>query len=224
MPAVDVELLLTPQCPNAAAARSVLAACLHRLNLDLPVRERVGDYPSPTILVDGVDVMTGQPGVAPGQACRLDLPTRQRVLRALRPPAADGAGSTRHPAPGRRCRPAPATSDYHEPTQTDGTGHMPITVRRDQHQPRIVVVLSGAIDAAAVPALRRALVQALRTREPILIDLSTATSIHRDPLTTLVAAYRQAQRNHTQLLLRTGPTQLRAVLAAFKIPPHNPRR
>jgi hypothetical protein len=80
---VNVELLLAPDCPNAAAARALLAACLDRLGFDLPVSERVGAYPSPTILVDGVDVMTGAPGVPPVQACRLDLPTQARVLAAL---------------------------------------------------------------------------------------------------------------------------------------------
>ena len=83
MPAMDIELLLGPQCPNAAAARTVLTACLRRLNLDIAVRERVGDYPSPTILVDGVDVMGPQTGVPSGHACRLDLPTLEHVLAAL---------------------------------------------------------------------------------------------------------------------------------------------
>lgn len=82
---MDVELLLAPQCPNAAAARSVLTACLRQLALDIPVRERTGDYPSPTILVDGVDVMTARRGAPWQQACRLDVPTAARVLAALHP-------------------------------------------------------------------------------------------------------------------------------------------
>lgn len=77
-------MLLAPQCPNAAVARTVLTACLRRLDLDLPVREQVGDYPSPTILVDGVDVMTGRRGTPSGQACRLDLPTAEHLVVALR--------------------------------------------------------------------------------------------------------------------------------------------
>jgi hypothetical protein len=81
---MDVELLLAPDCPNAAAARAVLADCLDRLRLAVPVRERVGDYPSPTILVDGVDVMTNLTGAPPMSACRLDVPTVPRVLAALR--------------------------------------------------------------------------------------------------------------------------------------------
>jgi hypothetical protein len=47
------------------------------------VIEKVGAYPSPTVLVDGRDVM-GDPGVAPGiAACRVDTPTRARLLAAL---------------------------------------------------------------------------------------------------------------------------------------------
>jgi hypothetical protein len=87
---VKVELLLAPDCPHASAARAVLKDCLDRLGLVVRVCERVGDFPSPTILVDGVDVMTAARGASPRQACRLDVPTQSRVLAALR---------TRFPAP-----------------------------------------------------------------------------------------------------------------------------
>ena len=84
---MDVELLLCPECPNAPAARSVLTACLGQLALDLRVRDRVGDYPSPTVLVNGVDVMTGRRGAPAGPGCRLDVPTAARLLSTLqRPP------------------------------------------------------------------------------------------------------------------------------------------
>jgi hypothetical protein len=81
---VKVELLLAPDCPHASAARAVLDECLDRLGLVVQVCERVGDFPSPTILVDGVDVMTDAQGASPRQACRLDVPTPSRVLAALR--------------------------------------------------------------------------------------------------------------------------------------------
>jgi anti-anti-sigma factor len=100
---------------------------------------------------------------------------------------------------------------------------MAITVRRERGERRIVVAVSGALEAGAVYSLRRALVKALRTRAPILIDLTEATSIHRDGLATLVAAHRQAERSGTQLLLRTEPSQIRDVLAAFEIPPDEAR-
>jgi len=80
---VRVELLLSPDCPNAARARRVVAECLDELGLAAQVAERLGDFPSPTVLVDGVDVMTGAVGASSTQACRLDLPTRSRVLAAL---------------------------------------------------------------------------------------------------------------------------------------------
>jgi hypothetical protein len=85
---MNVELLVAPDCPNASAARALLTTCLHRLGLDIGVRELVGDYPSPTILVDGIDVMTGQAGGRPISACRLDVPTESRVLAALQRPGA----------------------------------------------------------------------------------------------------------------------------------------
>lgn len=81
---VAIELLLVPQCPHADAARTLLARCQDELGLDLVVVERVGDYPSPTILVDGRDVMTGRPVTAGVSACRLDVPTASQVLHALR--------------------------------------------------------------------------------------------------------------------------------------------
>ena len=86
---VRVELLLSPDCPNAAGARHVVAECLDEFGLAVPVVERVGDSASPTVLVDGMDVMTGTVDREPAQACRLDVPTRSRVLAALR------AGRTR---------------------------------------------------------------------------------------------------------------------------------
>lgn len=81
---MHVEVLTALGCPNAAAARNTVAACLTTLALDVPIIERVGRYPSPTILVDGVDVMRPEGGAPTGDACRLDLPTTDRVLDALR--------------------------------------------------------------------------------------------------------------------------------------------
>ena len=98
---------------------------------------------------------------------------------------------------------------------------MAITVRRERGERRIVVAVSGALDAEAVPPLRRALARVLRTRSPILIDLTEVTSIHRDGLAILVAAHRQAQRTGRSLLIRTEPTQIRTVLEAFGIPPED---
>jgi hypothetical protein len=79
-----VELLTSRGCPNAAAAMTAVAECLTALGIDVPIIERVGRYPSPTVLIDGVDVMRPDAGAPLGDACRLDLPTAQRILGALR--------------------------------------------------------------------------------------------------------------------------------------------
>ena len=76
-----LEILHTPDCAHLGEARSLLRSCLAELRLDTPIQEREGDYPSPTILVNGIDVM-GRTDLQ-GAMCRLDLPTRDRVLAAL---------------------------------------------------------------------------------------------------------------------------------------------
>lgn len=78
-----IELLHAPDCPNVDAARAVLEACIDELGLALTVIDREVDYPSPTILVNGTDVMGRPASDLPG--CRLDLPTRERILEALQP-------------------------------------------------------------------------------------------------------------------------------------------
>jgi hypothetical protein len=78
---VEVELLSVPECPHVGAARQLLTACVEELQLSVHIKEKVGAYPSPTILVDGEDVM-GSPPFSEA-ACRLDTPTRERVLAAL---------------------------------------------------------------------------------------------------------------------------------------------
>ena len=84
-----IELLTAPDCPHAAPARQVISDCLTGLGLDVPIIDRVGRYPSPTVLVNGVDVMRPEAAPSVGDACRLDLPTTQRVLDALRARTAD---------------------------------------------------------------------------------------------------------------------------------------
>jgi hypothetical protein len=76
-----IELLHTLGCPHVDDARSLLRSCLTELQLETTVVDREGDYPSPTILVNGIDVM-GRTDIQ-GAMCRLDLPTRDRVLAAL---------------------------------------------------------------------------------------------------------------------------------------------
>ena len=76
-----VQLLHVPGCSNVESARRLLRSTLSELGFNDPVEEEEGDYPSPTILIDGADVM-GRPAGA-GASCRLDLPTRERLVAAL---------------------------------------------------------------------------------------------------------------------------------------------
>lgn len=79
---VEVELRYVPRCPHTDAARALLKDCLTELKLDLAVEYNEDEYPSPTILVNGKDVMGAPSSQAP--AYRLDVPTKQRLLAALR--------------------------------------------------------------------------------------------------------------------------------------------
>ncbi|WP_163685907.1 alkylmercury lyase [Mycolicibacterium gadium] len=87
-----VELLTSPGCPNAEQARSVIEHCLGALGIQAPIIDRVGHYPSPTVLVNGVDVMRPDSAPPSGDACRLDLPTHERVRDALRAASARPTG------------------------------------------------------------------------------------------------------------------------------------
>jgi hypothetical protein len=78
---VRVEFLQVPGCPNAEAARGLLHVCLSALSLDIIVTERVGRFPSPTVRVNGMDVM-GTPSSS-GGSCRLDIPRRENIIAAL---------------------------------------------------------------------------------------------------------------------------------------------
>jgi hypothetical protein len=77
-----VELLSVPNCPNRDRVRDLLQSCMAEVGIPVDMEESQGDYPSPSILVNGADVM-GDPGYRAAYY-RLDVPTREAVLRALR--------------------------------------------------------------------------------------------------------------------------------------------
>ncbi|MGH7920071.1 MAG: organomercurial lyase [Candidatus Dormibacteraceae bacterium] len=77
-----IQILRVPDCPSIDQVRTTLQKVLAQLNVPAQVEELVGDYPSPTLLVNGRDV-TGRP-LGGTSACRLDLPTEAQVIAALR--------------------------------------------------------------------------------------------------------------------------------------------
>ncbi|WP_439659370.1 alkylmercury lyase [Lentzea sp. HUAS TT2] len=88
-----VELLLAPDCPNTSPAKVALNEALRELALTVSVLERVGDFPAPTVLIDGVDVVNDNVGAPQMQACRLDVPTVPKLFAALRRSTANRSGS-----------------------------------------------------------------------------------------------------------------------------------
>lgn len=77
-----IELRHVPDCPLIDQVRTTLQECLQAAEAHVPVRERQGAYPSPTLVINGVDVVTGA-APAGGMCCRLDLPTHTQIQTAL---------------------------------------------------------------------------------------------------------------------------------------------
>jgi hypothetical protein len=73
-----IELVYVPACPLVDRVRAVVRECLEDAGIDAVVHEREGAYPSPTLLVDGADVITGKPIAA---SCR------RRALCGWSPPS-----------------------------------------------------------------------------------------------------------------------------------------
>ena len=78
-----VELYQHAGCRSAQAAYQLVRECLITLAIPIPVLVRVGDYPSPTVRINGTDVMCPTATLEIASACRIDVPTRDRVLAAL---------------------------------------------------------------------------------------------------------------------------------------------
>ncbi len=78
---VRIELLHVPGCSRLDRVRALIDRALAATGINGTVEEVVGDYASPTVLVNGIDV-TGRSAKA-GAACRLDLPTAVQLGDAL---------------------------------------------------------------------------------------------------------------------------------------------
>jgi len=81
LPEIRIQILHVADCPLVVDVRKDLQECLDQSGVDALIDEVEGPYPSPTLLVEGRDVTKHPPGVGP--ACRLDLPTRDQISRAI---------------------------------------------------------------------------------------------------------------------------------------------
>lgn len=82
MTASPVTVLHVSDCPLVTELVALIQECLDQTGDARTVETEVGDYPSPTLVVDGIDVATGLE-VHQGAYCRLDLPSREQILAAL---------------------------------------------------------------------------------------------------------------------------------------------
>lgn len=86
-----VELVYFAGCPNVDRVRGLVRRCAERcaiapeiVEVDTSVSgtpERYRRLGSPTVLVDGVEVLVGTP--ADADSCRLQLPTEAELMSAL---------------------------------------------------------------------------------------------------------------------------------------------
>jgi hypothetical protein len=81
LPELRIQILHVADCPLVGGVRRDVQECLDRYGVDALIEEVEGLYPSPTLLVGGRDVTEHPPGAGP--ACRLDLPSRGQISRAI---------------------------------------------------------------------------------------------------------------------------------------------
>jgi hypothetical protein len=65
-----VELFHFEGCPLAPAAHRLVGQCLIALGIPDPVVIRVGDWASPTVLTNGIDVMRPAAELSTARVCR----------------------------------------------------------------------------------------------------------------------------------------------------------
>jgi hypothetical protein len=76
-----IVILQVPGCPMVEGLRETVRRALERCKVRAEIEDLVGDYPSPTLLINGLDVTGSQ--WADCSVCRLDLPTEDQVIAAL---------------------------------------------------------------------------------------------------------------------------------------------
>lgn len=92
---LGVCILHLPDCPLLGRVRADVERALQIVGAGVVVQEIAGPYPSPTVLVEGVEV-TGRP-LSGGPSCRLDLPTTDEIVAAIRAATAEGASPENAP-------------------------------------------------------------------------------------------------------------------------------
>lgn len=90
-----------------------------------------------------------------------------------------------------------------------------MTVEMTTRQGAAVAMLSGDVDLERSPLVRRALLEALRDRRPLIVDLSQVSYIDSSGIASLVEAYQTARKQDTPFLLAAvSPKALRVMQLA----------
>jgi hypothetical protein len=82
MASTRIQILQVEDCPLVDRLIDDVERCLSAADVAEPVEIIVGEHPSPTLVIDGVDVATGRP-VAGASRCRMDLPSRGQIEKAV---------------------------------------------------------------------------------------------------------------------------------------------
>ncbi|MGH3505065.1 MAG: organomercurial lyase MerB [Nocardioidaceae bacterium] len=145
-PPMRVCLLHVPDCPLTEHVRVALQEAMRTTTIPVIVEEREGPYPSPTLLIDNRDVLTGGPP-SRGACCRLELPTTGQIVAALE------KERTPHPEQEGHAMTTPRTPDpVAEDTialmrQYDGLDLLPVLLRLfAQGEPVTVTQLAAATE------------------------------------------------------------------------------
>lgn len=81
--------------------------------------------------------------------------------------------------------------------------------------PATIAALTGEVDLERSPAVRRALLDALHDKRPLVVDLSQVSYIDSSGIASLVEAYQTARNQESVLILAAvSPTALRVMQLA----------
>jgi hypothetical protein len=78
---LHVSIFYVPDCPLIGRVREAVEVALERVGATAIIDEIEGEYPSPTLLIDDIEVDGYPLGSEP--ACRVKLPTHEEVATAI---------------------------------------------------------------------------------------------------------------------------------------------
>ncbi len=80
-----------------------------------------------------------------------------------------------------------------------------------------VVELSGEVDLRHSPTLRKALMEMMFDRRPVVVDLAAVTYVDSSGVAGLVEAYQMARKNGTRFVLAAISDPVRRVLQLARL-------